>query len=342
MGNHKKNILYSIILISLIFLVYQFRKKDKISFEEVHISGETMGTVPYNVKYLHPEALSFDKEIDSLLKQFNQSLSTYIPSSEISEFNQGTSIRFRSPFFYPVLKASEQIYEATGGAFDPTIMPLVQAWGFGPQKAVSLDSAQIDSVLQYIGFHKISFDQDSLWKTNPNVQLDFSAIAKGYAVDLIAQYLESKAIHNFMVEVGGELVTKGHNIQKKTWLIGIKNPNYLEEGGKELTAKVQLDNRAMATSGNYLNYYIKDGKKYVHTIDPKSGYPLEQNLLSATVFARDCMTADAFATAFMVLGTEKSKELLNSREDLEGFLIYDEAGKLNVYHSKGLDSLLIP
>ncbi|NJL12728.1 MAG: FAD:protein FMN transferase [Microscillaceae bacterium] len=346
MNNRQKNIAYSLVLLSLVGLVYLYRLYTSPTPEAPasgqktlrHLKGITMGVVAYNVKYLDAENRDFQAEIDTLLKSFNRSLSTYDPASEISRFNQDRApFTFESSFFYPVVARSREIYEITAGAFDPTVAPLVNAWGFGFKKQVLPSPAQVDSLRKLIGYAKITFDQKQIRKNQPGVMLDFSAIAKGYGVDCVAKLLESKGIQNFMVEIGGEVVAKGVNEEGKAWVLGITHPRYKQPGQPSLFKTVMLQNRAMATSGNYENYYIKDGKKYVHTIDPTTGYPVEHSLKSASVFAPDCMTADAYATAFMVMGVERTKTVLKKIKDVDVFLIYeDERGNLQSFASAGI------
>lgn len=342
MNNAKKNLIYSVLLLTSMAAVYLYRQYAHTPL--VHLTGTTMGVVPYSIKYLDKSGQALQPSVDSLLEAFNQSLSTYIPNSEISTFNKDSAgFTFESPFFYPVLHRSAEIFNATDGMFDPTVMPLVKAWGFGPGKAPeNLDSAQVDSIRQFVGFKKISFDGRSVSKSAPGVQLDFSAIAKGYGVDVVAELLLSRGIQNFMVEIGGEIVCRGNNPSGKPWVIGIDNPLFGEPGQEAMAAKVKMEDRAVATSGNYRNFYIKDGKKYAHTLHPKTGYPVEHSLLSASVFAPDCMTADAFATALMVMGTEEAIRLLETRPELEGLLIYEEGGQLRTYATAGLKESIIP
>ncbi|GAB4187057.1 MAG: FAD:protein FMN transferase [Thermoflexibacter sp.] len=341
----KKNIIYSAILLIVIMLVWILRNQNQVPDNQTNeklviVNGETMGTT-YTIKYLDAQARNFKKEIDSILIAFNQCLSTYIPDSEISTFNNKTdSIQYRYPFFYPVLKKSEEVYRASNGAFDPTVMPLVKAWGFGPNRKDQIEQPKIDSLLQLIGFQNIEFNEKGVKKLKKYVQLDFNAIAQGYGVDIIGDFLEENGIANFMVEIGGEVLCKGKNEQGRIWSIGIENPLYEENGGKRMQAIVQLDNQALVTSGNYRKFYVKDGKKYAHTIDPKTGYPVQHSLLSATVFAKDAISADAYATAMMVLGKEKAIELAQ-QQGLEIFLIYEENGKIQTYTSEKIQAMFV-
>ncbi|MDQ3536070.1 MAG: FAD:protein FMN transferase [Bacteroidota bacterium] len=339
-GFLNKGRILSLILVIAIVVVWIFRNSKDQSFVAVEITGQTMGSINYLIKYQEKNGITYKKEIDSLLVAFNQSLSTYIPDSEISQFNKTTIHKFSSPYFYPVLNRSKEIYEHTKGAFDPTIAPLVNAWGFGPDKSREPDSSKLDSLLQLVNFGSIFFDSVAVCKMKAGMMLDLSAIAKGYAVDVIASFLKSKNIENLMVEIGGEVICYGKNERGETWAIGIDDPT--GANGKQPKAILQLENRAIATSGNYRNFYEIDGIRYSHTISPFTGFPVQHNLLSASVFAEDCMTADAYATAFMVLGVEESLKILNNDEKLDAHLIYSvEKGDLQSYTTEGIKPYFI-
>lgn len=336
-ANTKKNAVYSLVLVIALVGVWWYRNYENPvqQIPTVELYGQTMGT-SYTIKYLQEERKDYQSEIDSILKVFNQSLSTYIPTSEISRFNEGTILKFELPFFYPVLKRSYEIYKQTDGAFDPTVGPLVNAWGFGPDSTQMPVKSVVDSLLQFVNFDSVYFDTISVCKLKAGIKLDFSAIAKGYGADVVADFLKRKGINDMMVEIGGEMVCQGRNQQGNIWRIGIDRPGETEKG-TPLQAIVQLDNMALATSGNYMNFYEKDGQRFSHTIDPKTGYPVVHSLLSASVFAQDCMTADAYATAFMVMGVEKAKALLERNEELDAYLIYsNDAGEVVTYATEGI------
>lgn len=303
-----------------------------------HIVGQTMGTIEYNVKYLGDDVPNYKAQIDSVLKAFNQSLSTYIKDSEISHLNQTEELVSPSQMFLEVTQASSDIYTITEGAFDPTVGPLVNAWGFGPDKKINvLDSSVVDSLMQDVGFHRVQFTDEKV-EMDSGMYLDYSAVAKGYAVDLVARFLEEKGFENYMVEIGGEVRAKGQNEANDVWKIGIEDP-LVRMDERKLLAIVHLKDRSMATSGNYRNYYKVGDRTIAHTIDPRTGFNTNHNLLSASVFAPDCMSADAYATAFMVLGVEGAQAIL-AKTDLEAFLIYQENGELKSYTSPGLESFM--
>ena len=333
-SNQKKNIIYSVVLLATLGATWLYRQSQDEETNRLYlaIQGQTMGTA-YSVKYEDAQHRNFKSGVDSLLEVFNQSLNHYLPDSEISQFNHGDSLHFTLPYFYPVLKRSQEVAQVTDGAFDPTVAPLVNAWGFGPEGGELPDSLAIDSLRQLVGFDKISFNRERVVKRHPGVQLNFSAVAKGYGVDVVAEYLRKKGVNNMMVEIGGEVVARGVNARGEVWRIGIDNP---EQPGR-MTVAITLDDQALATSGNYLNFYERDGQKYAHTIDPKTGYPVQHSVLSASVITRDCMTADAYATAFMVVGLEKIKDMVAKDPSLNAYIIYDDQGTLKTFATPGIE-----
>jgi thiamine biosynthesis lipoprotein len=332
----KKNIIYSLVLVTLVAIVWLYRnaqgeEESTAAGSEHTFSGQTMGTI-YNIKYVGEQLPGLKEEVDSLLERFNQSLNHYLPDSEITRFNRQDSLYFELPYFTAVLQRSEEVVEATDGAFDPTVAPLVNAWGFGPEGGELPDSVSVDSLLQLVGFDKLVYTDTYITKTDPDVQLNFSAIAKGYGVDVVADHLSGQGIENMMVEIGGEVVCKGVNGKGNVWRIGIDDP----VGDGQLTAAIALDNRAIATSGDYRNFYVKDGKKYAHTISPQTGYPVDHSVLSVSVIADDCMSADAYATAFMVMGLDDTIALLEERGSLDAYIIFDDNGEIKTYQTDGL------
>lgn len=308
------------------------------------ISGETMGTY-YKITYFHPEVgpKELKVAVDSVLGVFNASLSTYIENSTISQFNQSKDTfdfseqNVANTLFEKVLTYSDQVYEETDGAFDPTVMPLVNAWGFGFEKAEEVDSNMVDSLMQYVGFEQLTIENQSLIKSNEGIMLDFSAIAKGLGVDFVGAYLDHLGIQNYLIEVGGELVARGKNKDGLIWRVGIEVPKEEAAQAQELHSILQLEEAAMATSGNYRNYYLRDGKRYAHTISPKTGHPIEHQLLSSTVVHENCMLADAYATAFMVMGLEESIAFAEANEILVHFIHEGEDGNLQSYTSPALE-----
>lgn len=323
---------FSVIL--LIVTIYSLIPKDDKVVAEL-IVGQTMGSIVYNIKVVGVESNGFKKAIDSLLAEFNKSLSVYIPDSEISLFNKNGELEHPSNLFLDVFKKSKQVYEQTDGTFDPTVGPLIQVWGFGPNKTViTPDSSAIDSILLLISMEKVDLINGRMTKDS-NVQLDFGAIAKGQAVDEVTKWLEAHGAMNYMVEIGGEVSCKGQNEKGEVWAIGIEDP-MVDQLDRRLLAIAKLKDRSLATSGNYRNFYEKDGQIFAHIIDPRTGYTANHNLLSASVFARDCMTADAFATAFMVLGLEESIRIVEEDPDLEAIFVFKSEEEMDIYVSTGI------
>lgn len=302
----------------------------------ISISGETQGTT-YHIKYFDQRNRNFKVQIDSILADFDKCLSLYRKDSEIVTFNNSAEThKFRSPYFYPVLKKSKEIHLATKGAFDPTIMPLTEALGFGARRT-DPELANVDSLLQYVGFDKIRFDSKSITKTKTGVRIDMNGIAQGYSVDIISAFLSSQKIDRFMVEIGGEVVCRGTKNGGSPWVAGIENP--LKPG--TLFATVKLSARAMTTAGNYRNHFTKNGRVYNHIINPRTGSMEESSLLSVTVFAKDAITADGYDTAFFVMGLEATKQFLTQHSDLDAYLIYtDQNGKIDSYRTKGIQEFI--
>lgn len=306
-----------------------------------HDRGMVFGTI-YNITYQHSDNLK--EEIEAALHQVDLSLSPFNEHSVISHINDNSDMK-TDEMFREVFELSKYVSEATGGAFDITVAPLVNAWGFGFKQGIDPERDTIDSLLQLVGYDKVSINrQGHLTKTDPRVMLDCSAVAKGYGCDIVARLLRNHDVENFMIEIGGEIVVRGQNDRGQSWRIGVSKP--VDDTllvNTEQQAILSLTNRALATSGNYRNFYYKGGKKYAHTINPKTGYPVDHNLLSATVIARDCATADAWATAFMVLGADRAKELLSEHNELEAYLISAAPdGSYVVWFSPSLEKKLQP
>lgn len=299
-----------------------------------------MGVITYNITYASEQ--DHQTAIDSLMQAINNELSTYVPTSAISIFNQsadGIENIDRFPHFSENIDVAIACAKASKNAFDPTVMPLVNYWGFGytGKEAVSeADQAKIDSLLQFVGMENVIMEANAIRKSNPGVQLDFSASAKGYFIDEVARFLRTKGVENYMVEIGGEGRTAGKNPKGKTWRMGVSVPRADSEVN-EIFAAVSMEDEAIATSGNYRNYYVVDGKTYSHTIDPKTGLPAPSDLLSVSIITQACIYADAYATACMVLGFEKAKQLVN-KLGLEAYFIYDDGhGQLKAYATAGIE-----
>lgn len=328
-----------LLLIPLILGTIYILRKENTPLPYQHTKGLIFGTV-YNMTYQYEEDLKH--EIEEELKRFDASLSPFNESSVITKVNQNEDI-IVDTLFRNVFNRSMDISEETNGAFDITIAALANAWGFGFKKGEWPNSAIVDSLLELTNYKNIALENGKIIKKDPRIMISCSAIAKGYATDVLALLLERKGVENYMVDIGGELALKGINSRKESWRIGINKP--VDDSlsiNQELQMILQLTDAGVATSGNYRNYYYKDGKKYAHTIDPRTGYPVQHNILSATVVAEDCMTADALATAFMVMGKDDSEAFLNSRPHIGACFIYsDEEGKLQTYITENMKKYIV-
>ncbi len=306
-------------------------------------TGGALGT-SYSIIYLAKDSLNFQRGIDSVFYAVNASMSTYLPDSDITKINKGDSTVIVDHMFEEVFTIAKEVYAVTDGYFDPTVGVLVNAWGFGPGAAAEMDSSSVKKLLKYVGFNKVNLTADRrIQKDFSEIQLDFNAIAKGYAIDRLAAYLDSEEIENYLVEVGGEIVTKGENRSKgKKWVVGVDDPQV--ELGRRLKITLTLKDQALASSGNYRKFRIDSltGKKYVHTIDPKSGFTKNSNVLAVSVIAENCATADAYATAFMAMDLDESKGILNNTTSLEGYVIYlDESGAVQEFMTPGFKEQVV-
>ena len=321
-----------ILAAGLWILMFTACTKQKQYFEE---SGSVFHTI-YHIKYEGSEILT--EKIDTEFQKFNLSLNPFNPNSIISKVNRNEAVE-ADDWFIEVFNKAKEVSDHSEGIFDITCAPLVNLWGFGFSKMDSVTPQMIDSIKQFVGYQKVRLDGRKVVKDDSRILLNCSAIAKGYASDIIARLLEREGIENYMVEIGGEVTMKGVNQNGKCWRIGINKPEDDSTGVKnDIEEVVQLCKKGgVATSGNYRNYYIKDGKKYAHTIDPRTGYPSEQSILSATIVAEDCITADAYATAFMAMGLEKAREAAKNIPGIEYYVIYsDENGKHQIEYSTGM------
>lgn len=309
----------------------------------VQNTGETQGTF-YHIQYLSLKGESYKVKIDSLLEEVDSSVSIYKPNSIISRLNIGEKVQ-TDDIFNSVYSDAVRVYNNTKGYFDCTVSPLVSYWGFYKnwgQENIDIDSLKIKDILKNVGTNKTNISDGSVY-LDPGVQIDFNAIAQGYSVDLIANLLEGKGVQNYLIEVGGEIRARGVNTDNKMWRVGIDKP--LEEIDTEDRFQfiLELDNKSLATSGNYRKFYEKDGIKYSHTINPMTGFPVQNRLLSVTVIANKCSLADAYATAFMAMGVEQTKKLVNSINDqLDVYLVYtDMDGSWKTYVSPGMQEKII-
>lgn len=326
----KKSFIWlGILLLATIWILV---RKNNVPYNS--INGLVFGTI-YNITYQYEGDLK--PEIEAELKRFDASLSPFNDTSVISRVNRNEDIVTDS-FFQTCFNRSMEISKETGGAFDITIAPLANAWGFGFKQGTFPDSMMVDSLLQITDYRKVKLVDGKVVKEDPRIMLSCSAVAKGYSVDVVAHLLDSKGIQNYMIDIGGEIVAKGKNSRNGLWRIGINKP--IDDSlsvNQEIQTILELTDVGLATSGNYRNFYYKDGKKYAHTIDPRTGYPVQHNILSATVIAKDCMTADALATAFMVMGLKEAEAFANANPEIDACFIYSgENGEFKTFFTEGM------
>lgn len=325
-------------LLLLIFgSIYVIRQQQNIPYQRDE--GFIFGTI-YHITY--QSDVNYQKEIEAELQKVDNSLSPFNKTSIISRINRNEDVKVDN-MFAEVFQLAEKISKETDGAFDITVAPMVNAWGFGFKTGNPPTKQTVDSLRAIVGFQKVTLEEEHVKKQNPHIMLDCSAIAKGYGSDIVARFLKKKGIQNFMVEIGGEIVVNGNSDKQVPWRVGINKPTDDSlNTSQELQDVINVTDIAMATSGNYRNFYYKNGKKYAHTIDPKTGYPVQHNILSATVLAKNCATADAYATSFMVMGLDGARKVLEKHPELDAYLIYsDEKGNNRIWYSPELKKKIL-
>lgn len=336
----KRNIYITLLLGAVLMLSCTSKKDSAEALTYISNSGEIFYT-SYHIKYEYSKSL--EKEILDELERFELSLNPFRENTIITKINENITVEPDS-MFLDVFNKSIEVSKNTGGKFDITASPLIDAWGFGFKNIDNVTPEIIDSLLQFVGYEKIFVNKEGLIeKTDSRVQINTSAISKGYSCDLVAHLFDTLGIENYMVEIGGEVVAKGVNDKGVCWRIGVDKPVNDSTGMlHDLQTIVSLCNKSLATSGNYRNYYVKDDKKYAHTIDPQTGYPSEQDLLSVTIIADDCMTADAYATAFMAMGRDKAKEVAQNISGLEYYLFYAmDNEEVGIEYSEGFEQFFV-
>ncbi len=326
----------NLLLVLIFFTLFSCKES-----EPVKLFGKAQGTY-YSIIYYDDLHRDFQIEIDSLLDAFDQSVSLWVPNSIISKVNNNDTDIKIDKFFSQNFLISQQVSRETNGAFDMTIGPLVKAWGFGYDHKKEIDSIIIDSLLQIVGYTSVDLFKNVIIKKNPNTKIDFNAVAQGYSVDMIADFLRSKNLSSYLVDIGGEVAAMGTKPNGDMWKVGIEKPAKNADDKRDLNGIVVLYNKSIATSGNYRKFVEIDGKRFSHIINPKTGYPAQHNLLSATVICDNTAFADAYATACMILGLEDAIGFIESRDDLEAFFIYyNENGKYEDYGTTGFNELII-
>jgi thiamine biosynthesis lipoprotein len=303
------------------------------------MTGEAFGTT-YNITMRSDSSNVEQRQIDSLIIRVNKSLSTYDPSSIISRINRDENDVVIDQYFYEIFQKSGRIHADSEGAFDPTIGILVNAWGFGPEEGIAdMDQRKVDSLMETVGYGRLKLTRGQLIKPHPDTYLDFNANAKGYGVDVICRFLDSKNVKDYLVEIGGEIRARGFNDKGLPWTVAIEEPNF--DGTRSIQTVINLENEVIATSGNYRKFKVDSvtGEKYAHTIDTKTGYPSKTDLLSVSVIGKmDCADADGYATAFMAMGLMHTKVFLQNHKRMKAFLIYsDEQGQIKTYKTDNLE-----
>lgn len=329
----------SIVLIGLFVVVFACYHSSK-ELKVYKMNGAAQGTY-YAITYCSDNNENLQPAMDSLFKQFDRSVSAYLPNSILSKLNNNDTSVVADAIYESIFNKSMEVSAKTDGAFDITVGPLVNAWGFGFSKKASVDQALVDSLLPLVGYRNVHLSKGKLVKTDPRIRIDFDAIAQGYTSDWLAKYLEGRGIQNYLIDVGGEVLGHGSKPDGQKWSVAIEMPAKNMNDERKIQAILSLVNRAISTSGSYRKYYEENGIRYSHTIDPSNGYPVKHNLLSVSVVADDCMTADAYATAFMVMGLEKSKDFLSKERKIEAYFISDDQnGGFSVYYTPGFDKML--
>jgi FAD:protein FMN transferase len=303
-------------------------------------SGETQGT-SYTITYYAWDSLNLQPAIASLLHRFDSTASTYKPNSIISRMNQNDTTVRADTMFSTIFQKSVEVSEKTNGAFDITVGPLVYAWGFGLSNRLKMNQHIVDSLLPLVGYHKVKLVNGKLVKADPRIRIDFNAIAQGYSTDVVAAFLDSRGIQSYLIDIGGEVLARRTKPDGEKWSVAIEMPTKHADDQAIIQAVLSLQDMAISTSGNYRKYYEENGKRYSHEIDPATGYPVSHTTLSASVLAKDCITADAYATAFMVMGVEKGKEFLKKNPQLKVYFIYSAPdGSMKTYYTKGFEKFI--
>lgn len=330
-----KYYLYCLISTFLLLLSCCTHKEKRINF-----TGLAQGTY-YNITYYANDTLFTQQDIDSFFIEFDNIASLWKPNSMISKINRNETHKVSSTF-KRIFEIAQEVSVATDGSLDCTIGDVVNAWGFGSNDKIKPSSKTIDSLMQYVGFQNISLNNNEVTKLYPETKLDFNAIAKGFSVDMLSQMIQNKGVHSFIVDVGGEISACGRKPDGTHWIIGLEKPSSTAFSDRELITTLNLTNKSIATSGSYRKYYEKNGIRYSHAIDPKTGYPVTHTLLSATVIADKCANADAFATAFLVMGKDNVIRFLKKYAQLEVFLVYsNEKGEIKTWQTDGFKSLIL-
>ncbi|MHC1704482.1 MAG: FAD:protein FMN transferase [Tenuifilaceae bacterium] len=317
-------------ILSLFLFACNSNKKSMVRY-----TGYTQGTT-FSIKfYSNSDSTKLKHGIDSILYEINRTASTYDSTSIISKVNRNLEVELNYDFVY-LFNKSQEVSENTNGCFDITVGELVRRWGFGFKNSSFPTDEEINTLLKFVGYKKVTLKNNRIIKEVSEIHLDFNAIAQGYTVDLVANYLLKNSCTNFIVEIGGEVRANGTKDNEQPWIVGIEKPAENDTDNRVIQEKIILNNKSISTSGNYRKFFIKDGQKYSHTIDPKTGYPVHHSLLSVSIKSDDCTFADAYCTAFMVMGIDKAKEFLIQHPEIEAYFIYTDSTNINkVYYTDG-------
>ena len=310
--------------------------------EPTHIIGEAQGTY-YSILYYDSLNRNFKRDIDSILKDFDQSVSLWVANSILSRVNRNDTTVILDKYFIDNFNLSEKISKRTNGAFDVTVSPLVEVWGFGYENRTSVDKHIVYSLLPLINYRNIKMENGKIIKADPRMKIDFNAIAQGYSADVVGNFLETKGIKNYLIDIGGEVKAKGEKYGGKPWKIGIEKPAADKNSERTIKAIITLKDKSVATSGSYRKYFEENGVRYSHTIDPKTGYPVQHSLLSVSVIANNTAVADAYATAFMVMGYKKALDFVEADTSLEAFFIWSDSltGNYKTFATEGFEKYIV-
>ena len=308
--------------------------------KKIILQGLAQGSY-YAITYYDEQGRNFQREVDSIFRAVDRSVNLWVDSSVICKVNRNEEVELDS-IFVDNFRIAQEAARLSGGYFDPTISPIVAAWGFSAKTGDSITPQLIDSLKQLVDYRKVRIENGKVVKENPAMQLDFNAIAQGYTSDMIASFLESRGISNYLVDTGGEIMAKGNKPDGKPWIVGIEKPADNWDSEQVVQTRIALCDKGLVTSGSTRKYMERNGKRYSHCIDPKTGYPVEHQLLSATVLADNSVWADALASICMVMGMERSLETIEAMDGVEAYYIFvNEEGELETFATEGFDALII-
>ncbi|MBK9290133.1 MAG: FAD:protein FMN transferase [Bacteroidetes bacterium] len=328
------------IFLAFATLLFALSCRQSPEMKKIVLQGETQGTY-YAITYYDPQGRNFQDKVDSVLTVIDNSLSLWIDNSIISRINRGDTSAVPDDHFIYNFLLSKEVSAATDGYFDFTIGPLVSAWGFHRRNKMEMTPQTIDSLKSLVDFRKVRIENNRVVKDDPRISFDFNAVAQGYTVDLIAELFDGLGVQHFIIDIGGEIVARNHKPDGSPWRVGIETPAGSKDDERKIETIITLENKGLSTSGSYRKYFEQDGRRYSHSIDPTTGYPVQHNLMSVTVLAENAALADAYSTAFMVMGMEKAMEIIPFLGNIEAFFIYFEDGQYKTKATPGMESLIV-